>query len=152
LAQKTSRCSLGRGRDGWREHCRDSRGLVVPGNASSLLPPRAGLNVQLTLDMGLQAIVEEELDACLAEGPQLVTRRGADDLTREGPAGPLAGTATTLPAPPAGVAVRRHTRTEARHQVIATEAVANPQVAATAATPVHIGIAFEFTLKWHGKK
>jgi cell division protein FtsI/penicillin-binding protein 2 len=55
------------GRDGWREHCRDSRGLVVPGNASSLLPPRAGLNVQLTLDMGLQAIVEEELDACLAE-------------------------------------------------------------------------------------
>jgi cell division protein FtsI/penicillin-binding protein 2 len=55
------------GRDGWREHCRDSRGLVVPGNSSSLLPPRAGLNVQLTLDMGLQSIVEEELDACLAE-------------------------------------------------------------------------------------
>ncbi len=55
------------GRDGWREHCRDSRGLVVPGNSSSLLPPRSGLNVQLTLDMGLQAIVEEELDACLAE-------------------------------------------------------------------------------------
>ena len=55
------------GRDGWREHCRDSRGLVVPGNSSSLLPPRAGLNVQLTIDMGLQAIVEEELDACLAE-------------------------------------------------------------------------------------
>ena len=55
------------GRDGWREHCRDARGLVVPGSASSLLPPRAGLNVQLTIDMGLQAIVEEELDACLAE-------------------------------------------------------------------------------------
>ncbi len=55
------------GRDGWREHCRDARGLVVPGNSSSLLPPRAGLNVQLTIDMGLQAIVEEELDACLAE-------------------------------------------------------------------------------------
>ncbi len=40
---------------------------MVPGNSSSLLPPRAGLNVQLTIDMGLQAIVEEELDACLAE-------------------------------------------------------------------------------------
>ena len=55
------------GRDGWREHCRDARGLVVPGNSASLLPPRAGLNVQLTIDMGLQAIVEEEMDACLAE-------------------------------------------------------------------------------------
>lgn len=55
------------GRDGWREHCRDARGLVVPGNSTSLLPPRAGLNVQLTLDMGLQAIIEEEMDACLEE-------------------------------------------------------------------------------------
>ncbi len=55
------------GRDGWREHCRDARGLVVPGSSASLMPPRAGLNVQLTLDMGLQSIVEEELDACLAE-------------------------------------------------------------------------------------
>lgn len=55
------------GRDGWREHRRDARGLVVPGNSSSLMPPRAGLNVKLTLDMGIQAIVEEELDAGLAE-------------------------------------------------------------------------------------
>lgn len=55
------------GRDGWREHCRDVYGLVVPGNSSSLMPPRAGLNVQLTVDMGLQAIVEEEMDACLEE-------------------------------------------------------------------------------------
>lgn len=55
------------GRDGWREHCRDAYGLVVPGNSSSLMPPRAGLNVQLTVDMGLQAIVEEEMDACLEE-------------------------------------------------------------------------------------
>jgi cell division protein FtsI/penicillin-binding protein 2 len=55
------------GRDGWREHCRDAYGLVVPGTAASLKPPRAGLNVQLTVDMGLQAIVEEELDACLEE-------------------------------------------------------------------------------------
>ncbi len=55
------------GRDGWREHCRDARGLVVPGNSASLMPPRAGLNVQLTIDMGLQAIVEEEMEACLEE-------------------------------------------------------------------------------------
>lgn len=55
------------GRDGWREHKRDARGLVVPGNSGSIMPPKAGLNVQLTLDMGLQAIVEEELDACLKE-------------------------------------------------------------------------------------
>lgn len=55
------------GRDGWREHLRDARGLVVPGNSSSLMPPRAGLNVQLTIDMGLQAIVEEEMEACLGE-------------------------------------------------------------------------------------
>jgi cell division protein FtsI/penicillin-binding protein 2 len=55
------------GRDGSREHCRDARGLVVPGTVGSLRPPRAGLNVQLTIDMGIQAIVEEELDAGLAE-------------------------------------------------------------------------------------
>jgi cell division protein FtsI/penicillin-binding protein 2 len=55
------------GRDGRREHRRDSRGMIVPGKASSLLPPRAGLNVKLTIDLGMQAIVEEELDAGLAE-------------------------------------------------------------------------------------
>ncbi len=55
------------GRDGWQEHRRDAHGLVVPGNSSSLMPPRAGLNVQLTIDMGLQAIIEEELDASLNE-------------------------------------------------------------------------------------
>lgn len=37
-----------------------------------------------------------------------------DDLTRQGPAGPLAGTTTAMPAPPAGVTVRRLTRTETR--------------------------------------
>jgi cell division protein FtsI/penicillin-binding protein 2 len=62
------------GRDGWREHRRDARGLVVPGNSASLMPPRAGLNVQLTIDMGLQAIVEEELDKGLAE---FESQRGA---------------------------------------------------------------------------
>lgn len=55
------------GRDGWRKHRRDAQGLVVPGDASSLMPPRSGLNVQLTIDMGLQAIIEEEMDAGLKE-------------------------------------------------------------------------------------
>ena len=55
------------GRNGWRQHQRDAHGLLVPGDSNSLLPPRAGLNVQLTIDMGLQAIVEEEMDAALAE-------------------------------------------------------------------------------------
>jgi cell division protein FtsI/penicillin-binding protein 2 len=62
------------GRDGRREHRRDSRGMIVPGKASSLLPPRAGLNVKLTIDLGMQAIVEEELDAGLAE---FKSQRGA---------------------------------------------------------------------------
>jgi cell division protein FtsI/penicillin-binding protein 2 len=55
------------GRDGSREHLRDARGLVVPGKETSLKPPRAGLNVKLTLNTGIQAIVEEELDAGLTE-------------------------------------------------------------------------------------
>jgi len=55
------------GRDGWRRHQRDIRGLLIPGDAESLMPPRPGLNVRITLDMGIQAIVEEELDAALAE-------------------------------------------------------------------------------------
>ena len=55
------------GKDGWREHRRDVRGMVIPGDAGSLLPPRPGLNVKLTLDMGIQAIVEEELDAAMVE-------------------------------------------------------------------------------------
>lgn len=55
------------GRDGWRKHQRDSSGLVVPGDSGSLFPPRAGLNVQLTLDMSIQAIVEEEIDAAMEE-------------------------------------------------------------------------------------
>lgn len=55
------------GRDGWRQHYRDARGQLVPGPSSGLKPPRAGLNVKLTIDMGIQSIVEEELDAGLAE-------------------------------------------------------------------------------------
>ncbi len=53
------------GRNGRREHKRDVRGLVVPGDEASLLPPRAGLNAKLTIDLGIQAIVAEELEAGL---------------------------------------------------------------------------------------
>jgi cell division protein FtsI/penicillin-binding protein 2 len=62
------------GTDGWREHYRDVYGLPAPGGPDSLKPPCAGLNVKLTIDMGLQAIIEEELDAALAE---FVATRGA---------------------------------------------------------------------------
>ncbi len=62
------------GRDGWRKYQRDSYGLVVPGDSASLMPPRSGLNVQLTIDMGIQAVVEEELDAGLRE---FESKRGA---------------------------------------------------------------------------
>ncbi len=62
------------GRDGRREHQRDSRGLVVPGKANSLLPPRAGLNVKLTIDLAIQAIVAEELEAGLEK---YKSKRGA---------------------------------------------------------------------------
>lgn len=55
------------GNNGKREHPRDAHGLIVPGDSNSLVPPKAGGNVQLTIDMGLQAIVEEELDAALVE-------------------------------------------------------------------------------------
>ncbi len=62
------------GRDGRREHKRDVRGLVVPGNEASLLPPRAGLNAKLTIDLGIQTIVAEELEAGLKE---YKSKRGA---------------------------------------------------------------------------
>ncbi|WP_367875024.1 peptidoglycan D,D-transpeptidase FtsI family protein [Luteolibacter sp. Populi] len=55
------------GRDGYRTERRDAYGMRIPGETQLVVPPRAGLDVQLTLDMGIQSIVEEELDAGLAE-------------------------------------------------------------------------------------
>ncbi len=55
------------GKDGWREQKRNAYGMRIPGDSGSIRPPRAGLNVQLTLDTSIQAIVEEELDWGLAE-------------------------------------------------------------------------------------
>jgi len=54
------------GRDGFSVSKRDLRGFLSAPNEGRIKPPLAGFNVQMTLDMGLQSIVEEELDAALA--------------------------------------------------------------------------------------
>ncbi|NNC89047.1 MAG: penicillin-binding protein 2 [Akkermansiaceae bacterium] len=56
-----------RGKDGYRILKRGSRGFLLAPHEGKLKPPIAGFNVQLSLDLGLQAIVEEELDSGLAE-------------------------------------------------------------------------------------
>ncbi|MCU0794812.1 MAG: penicillin-binding protein 2 [Akkermansiaceae bacterium] len=52
-----------RGQDGRWDHLN----IPMPDQEGTLIPPRHGLNVQLTIDMGIQAIAEEELDAGLKE-------------------------------------------------------------------------------------
>lgn len=55
------------GIDGEREMKRDENGLVNLTDPKNVLPPKHGKHVKITLDMGLQAIVEYELDqACQA--------------------------------------------------------------------------------------
>jgi len=53
------------GRDGWREVKYDSRGEVLPAYQLPHETARSGFDVQLTLDLGLQDILEQELDAGL---------------------------------------------------------------------------------------
>jgi len=55
------------GRDGCRILKRDARGLLKPVHEGHLKEPCDGLNVQLTLDVGIQRIAEEELDWGLEE-------------------------------------------------------------------------------------
>lgn len=55
------------GQDGFRQSSRDSRGLPLSSSLDKLKPAIHGLNLQLSVDMSLQAIAEEELDAGLAE-------------------------------------------------------------------------------------
>jgi cell division protein FtsI/penicillin-binding protein 2 len=55
------------GRDGYRILKRDVRGFDLAAHAGTLMPPKGGLDVQLSLDMGIQAIVEEELDAAMVQ-------------------------------------------------------------------------------------
>lgn len=55
------------GKDGYVRNHRDKFDLLAVAKPQEILPPIHGLNVQLTIDMGLQAILEEELDAGLQE-------------------------------------------------------------------------------------
>lgn len=55
------------GTNGYEVEMRDIRGNVMPAHKGSFRPPNNGLNVQLTLDMGIQAICDEELDRGMAE-------------------------------------------------------------------------------------
>lgn len=55
------------GRDGWQKTKVSQQGRLLAPNEGELCPPRGGLHVKLTLDLGLQAIVEEELDRGLEE-------------------------------------------------------------------------------------
>lgn len=55
------------GKDGFKIEMRDLSGEVMPAHKGSVYPPINGNNVQLTTDMGIQAIVEEQLDAAVKE-------------------------------------------------------------------------------------
>jgi len=55
------------GKDGYVKNHRDKFDLLAVAKPQEISPPRHGLNIQLTLDMGLQAILEEELAAGLAQ-------------------------------------------------------------------------------------
>ncbi len=55
------------GAPGVREYRANNRGQIIPNEDDRYLPARPGLNVQLTIDMRIQSIVEEELDRGLRE-------------------------------------------------------------------------------------
>ena len=71
--EKTFRKFL-RGKDGYLISRKDRSGLVLLTGGGVLKPPRSGLDVKLSLDLTIQGIVEEELDAGLEE---FESRRGA---------------------------------------------------------------------------
>lgn len=54
------------GKDGYITSHRDAYNLLAVAKPHKVCPPIHGLNVQLTLDMGMQAILEEEIDKGLA--------------------------------------------------------------------------------------
>ncbi len=56
-----------RGINGFQVIKRDRRGMVIPAHRAPMKPPVSGFNVQLTIDMGLQAVVEEELDLAMED-------------------------------------------------------------------------------------
>jgi cell division protein FtsI/penicillin-binding protein 2 len=53
------------GKDGWETTKRDARDLPLGKTSGVIKPPIKGLDVQLSLDLTLQAVVEEELEAGL---------------------------------------------------------------------------------------
>ncbi len=55
------------GSPGVREYRANNRGQIIPDADDRYLSARPGLNVQLTIDMRIQSIVEEELDRGLRE-------------------------------------------------------------------------------------
>lgn len=63
-----------RGHDGLRYTERDRTGKEIVAYRGQERPPRNGCNVRLTIDMGLQTIVESELDAaCKQYRPKMAT-------------------------------------------------------------------------------
>lgn len=55
------------GKDGYRTSVTNARGLLISPEPSVTMPPRSGMNVQLTLDMEIQNIIQEELLAGIRE-------------------------------------------------------------------------------------
>lgn len=55
------------GKDGHRTSVTNPRGFLITPEPGKTLPPRSGLNVQLTLDMEIQSIIQEELLAGIKE-------------------------------------------------------------------------------------
>ncbi len=56
-----------KGRHGYKKEMRDRSGEIMPAYKGSILAPINGNNVQLTVDMGIQSIVEEQLDLTVTE-------------------------------------------------------------------------------------
>jgi len=56
-----------RGQDGYRQFARNPRGQLLSISKEDIKEPVDGLNLQLTVDMQVQSIIEEELDAGLQE-------------------------------------------------------------------------------------
>jgi cell division protein FtsI/penicillin-binding protein 2 len=55
------------GKDGYRLTNTNARGLLISAEPGLTMPPRPGMNVQLTLDMGIQRIIEEELSFAIGQ-------------------------------------------------------------------------------------
>lgn len=54
-----------KGEDGYRVRKKNKDGLLISSENAKIHPPTPGLHVKLALDLGVQGIVEEELDAAL---------------------------------------------------------------------------------------